>query len=373
MKNKKGFTLIELLAVIVILAIIALIAMPIVLNMINNARKKSAESSAYGFIEAIEYNNGFAQTEQAGYTEITGTDLDITGINVKMKGKKPTSGTVTIDLTGKVTSANLCVEGYQVTYTNKEVTEVKKGCSSSSSSSSSNEPEPSTPTYTAYSVGDSINYNPVTGAINCENPVSTTGTKEGCMKWYVISASGTNDTTVDVILDHNTTATVAWVTQADYADDTNWSSNKNSKGPITANAQLATDTTGWTSGLNPRLITANEIAAITGNTGWSSSTATSSDWFCLDTNAKDESTWCAKASGTSNYKWLFDYTNGCTSSGCDNDDSSTYGYWTSSPVSGSSGRAWLVSDYGRLDYYYVDNVINFGVRPVITIQKSQID
>ena len=40
MKKKKGFTLIELLAVIVILAIIVLIATPIVLNLINTARRE---------------------------------------------------------------------------------------------------------------------------------------------------------------------------------------------------------------------------------------------------------------------------------------------------------------------------------------------
>ena len=53
MKNKKGFTLIELLAVIVILAIIALIAVPIVLNMINSARKSAARSAALGYVDAI--------------------------------------------------------------------------------------------------------------------------------------------------------------------------------------------------------------------------------------------------------------------------------------------------------------------------------
>ena len=42
---KKGFTLIELLAVIVILAIIALIATPIILGIINDARKESQERS----------------------------------------------------------------------------------------------------------------------------------------------------------------------------------------------------------------------------------------------------------------------------------------------------------------------------------------
>ena len=48
MKNKKGFTLIELLAVIIILAVIALIATPIVLNVIESARKSANKDSAYG-------------------------------------------------------------------------------------------------------------------------------------------------------------------------------------------------------------------------------------------------------------------------------------------------------------------------------------
>ena len=50
---KKGFTLIELLAVIVILAIISLIAIPIVLNIIEDARKSSIADSAYGYIDGI--------------------------------------------------------------------------------------------------------------------------------------------------------------------------------------------------------------------------------------------------------------------------------------------------------------------------------
>ena len=163
MKNKKGFTLIELLAVIVILAIIALIAVPIVLNMINSARKKAAESSALGFIDAIEYNNGFAQTEQAGYTEINGTDLDVTSAtfnNLKLKGKKPSSGKVTI-VNGKVTSANLCVEGYTVTYDGR-VASVGDKCNGSSSSSE----EPSTPVV-------QVNY----GCTNCVYATFDDGTK----------------------------------------------------------------------------------------------------------------------------------------------------------------------------------------------------
>ena len=43
---KKGFTLIELLAVIIILAIIALIATPIILNVIDDAKKSAGLSEA---------------------------------------------------------------------------------------------------------------------------------------------------------------------------------------------------------------------------------------------------------------------------------------------------------------------------------------
>ena len=51
---KKGFTLIELLAVIVILAIIALIATPLIMNVIDEAKRGSFENSAYGIVKAAE-------------------------------------------------------------------------------------------------------------------------------------------------------------------------------------------------------------------------------------------------------------------------------------------------------------------------------
>ena len=60
MKNK-GFTLIELLAVIVILAIIALIATPIILGIINNARKESQERSIELYATAVK--NGIALSQ----------------------------------------------------------------------------------------------------------------------------------------------------------------------------------------------------------------------------------------------------------------------------------------------------------------------
>ena len=47
--NKKGFTLIELLAIIVILAIIAVITVPIILNIIDNAKSGAEKDSIIGY------------------------------------------------------------------------------------------------------------------------------------------------------------------------------------------------------------------------------------------------------------------------------------------------------------------------------------
>ena len=59
-KTKNAFTLIELLAVIVILAIIALIATPIVLGIVERARKSALENTAYGLMESakLQYTEG---------------------------------------------------------------------------------------------------------------------------------------------------------------------------------------------------------------------------------------------------------------------------------------------------------------------------
>ena len=110
MRNKKGFTLIELLAVIVILAIIALIATPIILGIIEDARKGSIEASANGYIDAVEYK--IARNEIKGETISDGT-YDVTKLEVDLDGEKPDYGEVTIEK-GKISRASLCIDGKTV-------------------------------------------------------------------------------------------------------------------------------------------------------------------------------------------------------------------------------------------------------------------
>ena len=200
MKNK-GFTLIELLAVIVILAIIALIATPMILSVIEKAKKGAAESSALGYIDAVEKQVMINEMDSATTNITTKTTetysvTDLKKIGVTVKGDEPIEGSVTIE-NGNVTDYSLKFKDYTVTKENGKITTKK------------NEKVEEI-TYETYSNGNTIYYNPTAGEKCKESEaVSTTGTKNGCMKWYAFNDEE-GSTSVNLILDHNTTAEVAW-------------------------------------------------------------------------------------------------------------------------------------------------------------------
>ena len=332
--KKTGFTLIELLAVIVILAIIALIATPTILGVIEKARKGASEQSALGYIDAVEKQVAINQVKDENLINDGTYNVPMTDITVK--GEAPTKGWLKIEK-GMVTNYSFVIGKYVVT----------KGSETVKGDEPAKSDEEVTKTYPVYSNGTAIYYNPETNSkCNESDAVSTTGTKTGCMKWYTFNDEGENSSTVNMILDHNTTATVS-----------SWSASK---------TQITTDTKNWDSSLNARLITADEIAKITGNTNWTSTTATTSDWFYLDSNNQTRPT---TSQGANKYAWLFDYTGGCTTFGCHISDSSTYGYWTSNAVAGSSSDAWRVDRHGSLHDLGVSSA-NYGIRPVITVSKS---
>ena len=204
-----------------------------------------------------------------------------------------------------------------------------------------------------YANGTEIYYNPETGK-KCTTAVSTPGTKSGCMKWYAFNDDD-KSSTVNVILDHNTTANEAWN-----------STGSNSEMKEVAEA-LKTDTSNWKSDLKPRLITANEVAKITKHPTFDAR-KTGQSRFYLDSNNQTQT---ANASNKSTYAWLFDYTNGCANYGCNKADSSTYGYWTSTSYKDNSTQAWHVNRGGGLGGSDVTNT-GVGLRPVITISKSNI-
>ena len=327
MKEKnKGFTLVELLAVIVILALIALIATPIILNVINDAKKQAAKDSAYGYMDAVEKYIVSSELEDKSIKDGT-YSVEELNKKISVKGSTPDNGTIKIE-SKTVKSYDIGIDGYVVS--NGEVKKVS--------------------TTKKFENGTAVYYNPVSRE-KCDDYTeakSTTETKSGCMKWYVFNDKEGN-ATVNVILDHNTTARVAWN-----------STGNNSEMKEVADA-LKKDTRTWKN--TARLITANEIAKITEKTGFDASKK-NQDWFCLDTNQPDTTSYCAKAQGKSKYAWLFDYTYECTNYGCNTSDLSTWGYWTST-------SSWHVSRFGHLSNTNA-NYADSGVRPVITISKSNI-
>ena len=371
--TKKGFTLIELLAVILILGIIALIAIPTVTKIIDQSKKGAFETTVNNIVGAIEdaceLQTLKGEAIVSSYTFANG----VVSPSLNIKGNLPASGSATVNESCNVS----------LSVTNGKFTATKTSTSDNITVVAGDEAEETPSTYTVYANGTAIYFNPVTGSTCASgDAVSTTGTKTGCMKWYTFNDGGSTTSTINLILDHNTTSTVAWN-----------SSGSNVSGPAEVMMKLAYDTSSWTGVptrtdsysvdngpsayiidynlYKARLIKPSEIALITGNSGFVESTLADFDWFYLDSNNQTQT---ATNIGTSNYNWLFDYTKGCTSYGCNVNDASSYGYWTATSAAtyfgDSTTAAWCIKSAGALSSDLINDTVSYGIRPVITIPKS---
>lgn len=171
--------------------------------------------------------------------------------------------------------------------------------------------------------------------------------------FYLLTDRGTE---VDLIMNKNITqetnkTTMTWYDAMDYIVDNNL---KNS----------------WNNVLNVDLPKAQAIADAAGNSSWKAS-STGSAW-CFGTKKKDSSSvpYCT-ASTLTNYNWLYDYTRECN--GCLHSLGSTeaYGYWTRDLVP-TTDKARSVLRYGTLDTNVVSSNDGRGVRPVITVLKTNL-
>ena len=138
MKKRNGFTLVELLVIIVILAIIAAITIPLILNVIENSKKKAAVASAFGYIDAIEKNKMNNDTEfeydnnyqlNGIYTVENGTLKGPTiedGVEIPVTGTKPSYGELTY-LNEDFQKGCLTIKEYKVELEEKNLKNVEKG------------------------------------------------------------------------------------------------------------------------------------------------------------------------------------------------------------------------------------------------------
>ena len=425
--NKKGFTLVELLGVLVVLSVILMIAFPLITTYINKSKQKAYDTQMGLIItglkdyviehkEVLPVNDTDYVTFTLGQLKALGivnnsvvNPLDGKEIDDSMEfkiikdGSKYTYQIVEssrLSRDDKNHTPYITLNGHILNYIDLDSTYTELGASATDYdgkplSVTIDKTDLDVSTIGVYQIryeaidsnntksyairtvivgeplkisnGMVVYYNPVTNTkCTSAEAVSVSGTKTGCMKWYVFNDDGKSKT-VNLLLDHNTTAAVPWITEEDYIESGGTKEEFEreiiSKGPITALKQLKSDTSTWNKSINPRLIEANEIVTITEYPIWDN------NFYYFHTNSQTQ---YKGAAGTNKYAWLFDNTRECTTYGCNVADSSTYGYWTNTVNPNDPISAWNVYQRGTLRDSYVESFVYSGVRPVVSVNRSII-
>ncbi len=323
MKNKKGFTLIELLAVIVVLAIIALIATPIVMNTIKNAKKGAADN----YIKQVETTIAEKKLENKSVPNgtydidcngnLTGAGLPDGKLEIDMSGTKPSGGSIKIsnEMVSKE-GTTMTVGDYNVKYNqeNNKYEATEKGNTS----------------------------------LICdlqEGTSQTIGAKYTChldsdRTFYVLETSGDN---VSLIMDRNFTddtvpTTLAWCVDGGSNGSTFKNINSKKEGTPLKHIQDLFGTN-----VTVSFPTANQLATVSGE-----------KFDGLNIVSKLAS-------------WLYDYLEDTT-----NPVPDVKWYWTATPRASDTKLAWDANCRGDIDYDHVNYSSYYGIRPVITISKSNL-
>lgn len=424
MKNK-GFTLIELLAVIVILAIIALIATPIILGIIKDAREQGNQRSVDNYAKAVQ--NAVVRNQLSENNNISGCFTTEDGTNLTLLDK--TESSLMIEYEGSGIKCNI-IEIYKdgnvyldeciVNGSSKKYTYGKKQ---------------------GYNDGDIIYFDVYNGVACTEDDYhvdnsktgyngiyegdasrKTTDNQNGCLKFYAFNDYCGDK--INLLLDHNTTATVEWITKEAFDSaggivtehqllyDNECRFNGvcigSNVGPLILLKQLYNDTKDWkgtlilsdntidqrdrtsqayytveyskkpeyegaTAPYKARLISFEEIIKITKSTTFEDVGGKNLYFHDSSTNYNTGNGSVCADSGCK-YDWLYDRTyTSCTTYGCaNNSDIETVGYWTISSISSSSYFAWVIGNKGDMCNGYVADSEHQGIRPVIEVSKSKL-
>ena len=162
--------------------------------------------------------------------------------------------------------------------------------------------------------------------------------------FYVLEDKGD---TLDLIMDRNiTTTSIGYNNAKTYFETNGYKTN-------------------WKDVIDVKLPTANQLAGKGDIPNFDSSTRSCSNYSFFGVNSTSDSSY------RTNYIWLYDYLNGCSSAGCYNDTKTgSSGYWASEECMNDTTRAWMVYSPGRLTSDPKAN--GYGVRPVITVNKNNL-
>lgn len=332
----KGFTLVELLAIIVILAIIALITTPIVMDAIKSAKKGAVEEATNNYIKAVELTiqesriNGLKLSDGEYPITIDGNicsdkALECTDnkIMIQANGEKPNYGRIVLKNKSVVIERVILkldnyFVGYDIENNKFQAQELYEG------------------TLCTKASGVDLN-NLVAGNEFTCNFIDNN--KENNLTFYVLGTSGDN---ISLIMNANVNEngkavtppitrkfTVMWC-----GDETLCKTNNNwdnTKGPLTAEEKLKEYTSSWKK-LAFSQVTIPSVTQIR-----SAYTGSMPSW--LKTNI-----------GISNL----------------------IGYWTSIPDESSLSCARSVGYGGDIPCFNINESAYSGLRPVITISKSNL-
>ena len=311
---KKGFTLIELLAVIVILAIIALIATPIILGIINDARKESQERS-------IELYASAAKNAVAKYQlNNTSAPTSFEQLDIEYDGDVVCT-TKELYADGSIYLADCTVNGDAVDYTYGEPkgSSVSKACTIERQDASK------------YSVGD----------------VVTCTLSESTDKFYIIEEQSLTATTVQMLTEKSIHTTE--YRQSDSAGTIAFSSTNYWSSTTTYPTDVYNDNSllypiveEYVSYLNTKL---------KGATGGLLTYAQAENLGCRGISGGS----CAPGinGGGNGPTWVYSTT-----------------YWTGSAY--TTEVMWNIVSYGAFEGIVYNDSNYRGIRPVITISTSEI-
>ena len=369
---KKGFTLIELLAVILILGIIALIAIPTVNNILNESRQGAFLRTSENVLNAAVNSCNVEKIKNENPKTLYIIQNKEINHKLDIKGELPKNAIIKLNHNCEVEKANFNTDQNSATYVHDKVVLVDY-----------------VNIFPSYTTGTDdevsvVYFDPVNGRRCNENEynnnLSLDENKEGCMRWYAIENSGSDKSTVNLILDHNSTKHVEWSIDGN-----------NTNGPVTALQNLKNTTMNWEgvtsrsdkyqgksyeidyTGYKARLITTKEITDIINMTNFDITKDKHGTFFYFDGKKKitgwEDSP--VDKNNKSNYAWIFDYTN-CEDYGCKNIDTTNNGYYTSDATYDANTFAWYVREEGFFECVWVDSNNWAGIRPVITVEKEKL-